>query len=90
MPQLDVGHRRTCQDREGKVLQTWRRNNQSKEREDGEEGRRTPCVHTVQPVFCNNPSARHQRLHPGCWLIYTTPSTGTLVQTPFLYLRIPQ
>ena len=32
---------------------------------------------------------RHQRLHPGCWLI-GTPSTGTLVQTPFLYLRIPQ
>ena len=37
--------------------------------EDGEEGRRTPWVHTVQPGFCNKTSARHQRRHPGCWLI---------------------
>jgi hypothetical protein len=29
-----------------------------------------PCVHTVQLGFCNITSARHHRLHPGCWLIW--------------------
>jgi hypothetical protein len=47
MPQLDVGHRRICRDREGKVLQTWRKYGQSKVREGGEEVEERPAFPRV-------------------------------------------
>ena len=45
-PRLGVGHRRICRDREGKALQTWRRNNQSRERRKKTEER--PPSHAAQ------------------------------------------
>jgi hypothetical protein len=69
-PRLDVGRRRICRDRDGKALQTWRMNSQSKERRMGKKTEERPSVSTFGSArdLCNMTLAGHQRPLPGYWL----------------------
>ena len=90
MPRLDVGHRRIIQGREGKVLRTWQTNSQSKEREDGERGRRTPCSHSSPRSSVIRRRRAFNAFTPVAEAHLGHHAQELLVQTPFLYLRIPQ